>query len=557
MANAIEFKLLAPYNKAAAVIGSFSDWKEIPLQKDEEGYFRTSVELEDGVYQYKFRVQSKNENQLDQWVEVNDPYITEIDAATNNGRIRIKDGQRIVDTYVWQHDDKPLPADHELVIYELLVSDFSHSAHDSDKRGQYKDVIEKLDYLRELGINAIELMPINESPGDYNWGYIPTYFFAPQPNYSSTEDLKRLIDECHARGIRVIMDQLYNHSSEESPLLQIDRDYWYYHDRHHPDANPSDYWGPEFNYEHYDENFDIRPAWQFMGDVVRFWIQEYHIDGIRFDALKELDNYDFLYWITQEAKHTAGAKPFYNIGEHIPEKPDIVSPNGPMDGCWHDNFYHQLLPHLCGETFDLQQLKQALDPKQQGYPEGITKAIIYLCNHDQQRLLVNLGEQGILDDAAFNRAKLGAVLLMTASGVPLIWMGEEFGDSTDINANDKNQQLGWSLLNNDRNQNLLEYYKGLIALRQQNFALFTSNLKFFHENPEGRVFAYERWNDEGSRVVVVVNFSNQYLKGYQIPHFPANGNWHEWTRNYDVQSGDNQLTIDMGEFEAQVFVWRQ
>ena len=194
MSSSIEFKLLAPYNKAATLIGSFSDWKEISMQKDESGYFRTSIELEDGVYQYKFRVQSKSwSNEPDEWVEINDPYVTEIDSATGSGVVRIKEGQRIVDTYVWQHDDKPLPADHELVIYELLISDFSHSEHDSDKRGQYKDVIEKLDYLREFGINAIELMPVNECPGDYNWGYIPSYFFAPQPNYGSTEDLKRLI----------------------------------------------------------------------------------------------------------------------------------------------------------------------------------------------------------------------------------------------------------------------------------------------------------------------------------------------------------------------------
>ncbi len=553
MSNSIEFKLLAPYNKAAALIGSFSDWKEIPMQKDENGYFRTSVEMEDGVYQYKFRVQSKSwSNEPDEWVEIDDPYVTEIDSDTINGVIRIKEGQRIVDTYVWRHDDKPLPADHELVIYELLISDFSHGENDSGKRGQYKNVIEKLDYLCELGINAIELMPVNESPGDYNWGYTPSYFFAPQPNYGSTEELKRLIDECHARGIRVILDQLYNHSSEESPLLQIDRDYWYYHDRHHSD-DPF-YWGPEFNYNHYDDKRDAIPARDFMGDVVRFWIQEYHIDGIRYDALKQLDNKDFLNWIAQEATKTAGAKPFYNIGEHIPENPDIVSPNGPMDACWHDNFYHTIEPHICGETFDLEQIKQVLEPQNQGYPEGITKAINYLCNHDQKRLLINLGKQGILDDAAFKRASLGAVLLMTALGVPMIWMGEEFGDSTDINSDEKNQQLEWSLLKNDRNRNLLEYYKGLIALRKQNPALCASNLKFFHENPDGKVFAYQRWNDQGSRVVVVVNFSEQYLKGYQIPNIPENGNWHEWTRDYDVQAEDNQLTIDMGEYEAQVFV---
>ncbi len=77
----------------------------------------------------------------------------------------------------------------------------------------------------------------------------------------------------------MILDQLYNHSSEESPLLQIDRDYWYYHDRHHPDAKPSDYWGPEFNYEYKDEALNIRPTWKFMGDVIRFGFRNITLMG--------------------------------------------------------------------------------------------------------------------------------------------------------------------------------------------------------------------------------------------------------------------------------------
>lgn len=116
--------------------------------------------------------------------------------------------------------------------------------------------------------------------------------------------------------MRVIFDQLYNHSSDESPLLDIDRDYWYYPDRHYPD-DPDNYWGPEFNYSHYDENRETFPARDFMGEVVRFWIQKYHIDGIRYDALRQLDNWDFLSWMTHIATQTAGSKPFYNIGEHM------------------------------------------------------------------------------------------------------------------------------------------------------------------------------------------------------------------------------------------------
>lgn len=550
MAKPIEFKLFAPYNEGAAVIGSFSDWQDVPMQKGEDGFFRTTVELEDGVYQYKFRVQSKSWFfEPDQWVEIVDPYVTDIDDPTQNGVIRIKDGEPIVDTYVWKHDDKPLPADHELVIYEVHVADFSGGEDDPKPRGQYKHVIEKLDYLCELGINAIELMPVKEYPGDYSWGYNPRYFFATESSYGTTADLKHLIDECHARGIRVLMDGIYNHSEASSPLTQIDHDYWYHHEPRDPENN----WGPEFNYELYDEALDTYPARRFIGDTVRFWIEEYHIDGIRYDAARQIANYDFMHWIVQEAKQTAGAKPFYNVAEHIPETTSITNVDGPMDGCWHDSFYHCVLEHICGDTLDFERLKDVLDAKRQGFL-GATNVVNYLSNHDHNRIMADLGDRGILDEAAFKRVKLGAALLMTAMGVPLIWMGQEFGESKykTIEPN----KLDWTLLGNDLNRGLFEYYKGLIALRKANHALYTANIDFFHEDPESGVLAYVRWNDEGSRVVVVANLSDNYLAGYRVPNFPADGTWHEWTGNYDIEAGDQNILIDLPEYEAKVLVWQ-
>ncbi|MBD1999762.1 alpha amylase C-terminal domain-containing protein [Leptolyngbya sp. FACHB-541] len=551
MANQIEFSLFAPYNNAATLIGSFSDWKEIPMQKDKEGFFRTKVELEDGAYQYKFRVQSKSWFfEPDQWVDVNDPYATDIDNPTQNCVLTIKDGERIVDTYVWQHDDKPLPADHELVIYEMHVGDFSGGEDDPYARGKYKHVIEKLDYLCELGVNAIELMPVKEYPGDYSWGYNPRYFFATESSYGSTAELKNLIDECHAHGIRVLMDGIFNHSEAESPLTQIDHDYWYHHEPRDPDNN----WGPEFNYEHYDENLETHPARRFVGDAVRFWIEEYHIDGIRYDAARQIANYDFMHWIVQETKQAAGAKPFYNIAEHIPETTDITGVDGPMDGCWHESFYHCILEHISGETFDLERLKDALDAKRQGFL-GATNVVNYLTNHDHNHLMVELADRDIFDEAAFKRLKLGAVMLMTAVGVPMIWMGEEFGEYKPKTI--EQNKIEWSLLENDLNRGLFEYYKGLISLRKESHALYTENINFFHEDPEGKVLAYVRWNDEGSRVVVVANFSDQYLAGYRIENFPENGTWHEWTGDYDIEAGDNNIMIDLPEYEAKVFVWQQ
>ena len=254
MNSSIEFQLFAPNNKGVVLISSFSEWKEVPMEKGEDGYFRTQVELEDGVYQYKFRIQSQSPGfEPDQWVDVIDPYATDVDEAGHHGIVRIKNGKRIVDTYVWQHDDTLLPDNHQLVMYEMHVTDFSGGENDPHKRGKYVDAIAKLDYLSELGINAIELMPVNEYPGDYNWGYKVRHFFATESSYGSTEDLKRFIDECHGRGICVIMDGIYNHTDEECPLMLIDRNYWYYEYRHYPE-DPSNYWRPEFNYDNYYEN---------------------------------------------------------------------------------------------------------------------------------------------------------------------------------------------------------------------------------------------------------------------------------------------------------------
>jgi 1,4-alpha-glucan branching enzyme len=554
MSCAIEFSLFAPNNKGAALIGSFSDWKEIPLEKGEDGYFRTQVDLEDGVYQYKFRVQTKSPNfEPDQWVDVIDPYATDVDEAKNNGVVRIKDGKRIVDAYVWQHDDTPLPDNHELVIYEMHVADFSGGEDDPYKRGKYQDAIAKLDYLSELGINAIELMPVNEYPGDYSWGYKVRHFCATESSYGSTEELKRFIDECHARGLRVFIDGIYNHTDEECPLMLIDRNYWYYEYRHYPE-DQANYWGPEFNYDNYDEKLDVKPAWKYVGDVVRYWVQEYHIDGIRFDAVRQLANYEFLDWLAKQSKKNAAPKPFYNIAEHIPDTSTVVSPEGPLDACWHESFRYFVIPHICGETFELEKLKEVLDPRRQGY-EAPTNVINYLSTHDRERVMRELGERGIFDEAAFERAKLGTVLLMTAMGVPMLWMGEEFGEHKRKSETvTQPKKIACPLLERDLNRDLFEYYKKLIALRKQNPALSSDNIDFFHENPEAKVLAYSRWHEQSSRVVVVVNFSDNFLSGYQLPNFPAAGTWHEWIGDYDVEAGKDGIVIDMGGYEAKVFV---
>jgi 1,4-alpha-glucan branching enzyme len=543
----IEFALFAPYNEAVSLLGSFTD-DAVPMEKGDDGYFRTRIPLADGLYHYRFRVQSKSwflpENE---WIEITDPYATDIDVGSQNGILNIKDGRRIVDDYVWQHDDHLLPPDHSLVIYELHVGDFSGGEADPFTRGKYTDITAKLDYLAELGINAIELMPVKEFPGDRSWGYNPRYFFAPESSYGATFDLKRLIDECHGRGIRVIMDGVYNHSENSAPLALIDHDYWYYHEPKEPELS----WGPQFNYSHYDEHLDIKPVWKFIGDVVRFWIEEYHIDGIRYDAARQIGDFDFMRWIVERTSEVAGAKPFYNIAEFLPPEPGVIGAEGPMDGCWHDFFLHTVVPFLCTGEVELERLKDVLDARRTGFA-GAASVINYLSNHDHNHLMADLAEHGVHDDDAFRRARLGAALVTTAMGVPMIWMGEEFGECK-TKTTDQNK-IDWQLLANEANRGLPDYYRRLVALRRQRPALQTDNITFFHENQEEQVLGYVRWNDEGARVVVLVNLSGRHLEGYRIESIPENGVWHEWTTNRDVEVNDGVLVYDLPEYEARIFV---
>ncbi|HAX75992.1 MAG TPA: alpha-amylase, partial [Cyanobacteria bacterium UBA11372] len=199
------------------------------------------------------------------------------------------------------------------------------------------------------------------------------------------------------------------------------------------------------------------------------------------------------------------------------------------------------------------QLKDVIDCKRQGFM-GATNVVNYLTNHDHDRLMVEFGKRNIFDAEAFKRAKLGAVILMTAVGVPMLWMGQAMGEYKPKTPDPS--KIDWSLLENDLNRSLFEYYKGLIHLRKNNHALYTENIDFFHENADAKVLAYTRWNGEGSRVVVIANFSDNYLAGYTVPNFPADGTWHEWTHDFDVESGNGQIMIDLPEYEAKVLVWQ-
>jgi 1,4-alpha-glucan branching enzyme len=233
--------------------------------------------------------------------------------------------------------------------------------------------------------------------------------------------------------------------------------------------------------------------------VVRFWIQEYHIDGIRYDAVRQLKNYEFLGWLLQQADAASADKPFYHIAEHIPDTSEIIKPNGCFDSCWHESFRYFLKDALLGEEFDWEKLKESLDPRQQGYV-GVTSVINYLATHDREHLTIELQQKGIAGTEAMQRIKLGVAIQMTVPGVPLIWMGDEFGECCQkTKQTTEPNPIHWELLQNHLNRDLFTYYQRMIALRKTNAALHTDDIQFFHDNPADQVLAYQRWNNAGDQ----------------------------------------------------------
>ncbi len=530
-------------------MGDFSDWKEIPMTKGEDGYFSAAVNLADGTYQYKFNIRSKSWfNEPDEWKSITDPYATDVHPETQNAILTLKAGKKIVDEYVWRSDNVPLPENAHLVIYEMHVGDFSGGENDPFERGKYVDVVAKLDYLVDLGINAIELMPLKTTPGDFNWGYSPAHYFAPEPSYGLTAELKRLVDECHARGIRVIVDGVYNHASTDNALTQIDHDYWFRREGKDPEQN----WGPEFNYELVDDRFDICPAREFVLDSIRFFIYEYRIDGIRFDAAKQINNFDALREFVTHGRKMAEMKPFFTVAEYIPPTPEITEPDGPVESCWNDSFMYAMLEYLGGEPLDLEKIKDVIDPPRLGFA-GTTSTTNYLSNHDQNRLFRKLGEKGILDDELYTRAKLGALILMTAVGVPMVWMGEEFGEHRPMS--EHSNKIDWTLLENQQNADLLEFYKRLIALRTSHSAFASEKIEFFHESLDSGILAFHRFDDNGNAFAVVLNLSDDDAVDYSIASFPFEHSG-ELMSESDFAAVEHVLTIEIPRRSGMIFVPR-
>jgi maltooligosyltrehalose trehalohydrolase len=328
----------------------------------------------------------------------------------------------------------------DLVFYELHVGTFT-------RVGTFEAMIPRLGALVDLGITAIELMPIAEFPGSRNWGYDGVHLYAPQSTYGGPQGLRRLIDASHRVGLSVILDVVYNHLGPEGNYLA---EYGpYFTDRH---RTP---WGGAINFDG-DDAAGVR---RHFVENARAWVREFHVDGLRLDAIHAIYDASAVHVLTEIAevgrKEAAElGRPFHVIAEsHDNERRLVLPPDQGgigLDAVWSDDFHHavhvrltgehggyyadfaepELLRRAIGEGFAFQGEHSKYFGRARGTPSadlGGEHFVVSIQNHDQ----VGNRAQGdrLSSLVPFEAAKLATALLFTAPALPLMFMGEEYGET--------------------------------------------------------------------------------------------------------------------------------
>ncbi len=327
------------------------------------------------------------------------------------------------------------------IVYELHIGTFT-------QEGTFESAIGRLDYLKDLGITHVELMPVNEFSGDWGWGYDGVDLYAPHHVYGGPDDLKRLVDACHAKGLAVLLDVVYNHLGPAGNYLS--RFGPYFTDRY---CTP---WGEAINLDGPD-SLEVR---RFFFDNALMWLRDYHFDGLRLDAVHALLDTSALHFLEELAAQvrrleSALGRRKVLIAESDLNDPRLVrSPESGgygLDAQWSDDLHHALHAVLTGETIgyyedfgEMQQISKALTNtfvydgvysrhrrRVHGRPpENVSshRFLGYLQTHDQVGNRAR-GER-IAQLTSWGRAKIGAALYLLSPFIPMLFQGEEFGAST-------------------------------------------------------------------------------------------------------------------------------
>jgi hypothetical protein len=572
----------APLKSSVAVIGDFNNWTEnvnFQLKKSVNGnlFWTRITGLTPGAeyaYQYvidgNLKVADYNtEKVLDPW---NDQYIT---AATypnlkpypvgkTSGIVSII--QTAKPQYTWTATNYTRPDKKNLTIYELLVRDFIAAQN-------WNTLRDSLSYLKRLGINTVQLMPINEFEGNNSWGYNPSYYFAPDKAYGTENALKAFIDTCHKMGMAVVIDMALNHSFGQSPMVQM-----YWDAAAGKPATNSPWFNPDARHPFnvgYDFNHETQASRDFVDRVVEHWLVKYKIDGFRWDLSKGFTqvnnpnnvgawgNYDasrIAIWKRIYDKMQAAAPGTYCILEHFAannEEIELANYGMLLWGNSNHNFNQATMGFNSESNF------QSGIHTNRGWTNP--HLITYQESHDEERLMyknVQFGNSNVSYNVkdvntALKRNEMATAFWALIPGPKMLWQFGETGYDFSINHCENNtisndcrtnpKPIKWDYYSNANRRALYDVYSAMLRLKitpTYSSTFTTSNVTW----SLGSGFKWMILNEPGLRVLVMGNFDIQAQTGSVT--FPVAGTWYSYlTGTTFTATGSSQsLLLQPGEY---------
>jgi 1,4-alpha-glucan branching enzyme len=528
-ADGVAFRIWAPHATQVAVVGVFNNWDGLanPMQSDQQGNWRTEIKgaKVGDQYKYQLTVEGGVLTRID-------PYAREVTSSVGNAIVHDP-------SFDWEDDDFLLPNWNELVIYELHVGTFNDD--DPYRPGQFISITARLGHLKQLGINAIQIMPVGQFAGMRSWGYNPSHLFAVDTDYGGPTGLKRFIKRAHQAGIAVILDVVYNHlGPSDLDLWQFDG--WSENNRggiyFYNDDRAITPWGetrPDYG------RGEVR---SYILDNVRMWLEEYHVDGLRFDSTLYIRNVGERgtseipdgWSLLQAINETVSMNPrnHITIAEDLQSNAWItkdVGAGGAGFGCqWDPNFVRPIRAAVITSQDQDRSLNSIRDAILYRYNDDAFERVIYSESHDdvangQSRVPQEVSPDDPTGWYAQKRSTMAAVMVFTAPGIPMLFQGQEFLEGEwfrDTVPVDWHQQ--------DQFRGIIRMYRDLIKLRL-NQAGSTRGLcgqftQVYHLNEDKKVLAFHRWDQGGPAddVVVIANLANEVQNDYSVG-FPASGYW--------------------------------
>jgi len=561
--------IYAPAKKYIFATGDFNNWlpdNNYQLKKDGD-YFWVQLTNLTPKKEYAFQYLIDGNLKIsDPYTEkVLDPYDDKYISSTvypnllpypnGKGSDRVSVLQTAQTPFVWSTPTYAVPPVSKLSIYELLIRDFT-----TEKT--FKAVQAKLDYLKRLGINTIELMPVNEFEGNSSWGYNTNYYFAPDKAYGTEEDLKSLIDEAHKQGFIVIQDIVLNHAFNSSPMVKM---YWN-EALNRPAAdnpwfnqvspNPVYFWGSDFNHE-------SQATKDFVDRVTKYWLTEYKVDGFRFDFTKGFTN-------------TPGDGGGYDA-------PRIAILKRMADKVWEVNTKAIVILEHFADNSEERELaaygngmliwgnaNSKFNEAAMGYNEagksdfnwasyqqrGFTKPglVAYMESHDEERQMFKTTTYGnalgtyntkVLE-TALQRSQLTTTFFLSLTGPKMIWQFGELGYDVSIDENGRigEKPVRWNYLDDPKRLKLFDVYSAMLRLREQ-FDVFTSGKETLAVNGVVKKIQLTL----GDHHITLIGNFGEAVQAI-LPNFQYTGTWYEFFTGEEssVANVSSSILLKPGEF---------